>query len=75
MIQNSEGFFDPARELLLEQIQHFRKKLLLSVAWLEKIGGTIGPLGPPKKVVMFVYVCIILYRTICEAFSFGAISF
>jgi hypothetical protein len=30
-------FFDPARELVLEQIHHFRKKVLLSVAWLEKI--------------------------------------
>lgn len=28
---------DPARELVLEQIHHFRKKVLLSVAWLEKI--------------------------------------
>lgn len=30
-------FFDPARELVLEQIHHFRKKVLLSVAWLDKI--------------------------------------
>ena len=28
-------FFDVARELVLEQIHHFRKKVLLSVAWLQ----------------------------------------